>query len=291
MSDRLLRMIDSKQKIRAFAAETTELAEKARKTHQLSPVAAAALGRSLTAGAMMGAMLKNTSDKLTIQIKGNGPLGGIVVSANNQAKVKGYVYNPEVYLEPNKHGKLDVAGAIGENGYLNVIKDIGLREPYVGYVSLVSGEIAEDFSYYFLKSEQVPSVVALGVLVDTTGEVIASGGYIIQILPDAGDDVIETLENNITKISSVTSYLSEDGKIDDMVREVVGEPEMRVLDTINPEFVCDCSRERMERALISLGREELIKILEKQENIEIECHFCLGKYSFDRSSIENLLEM
>ncbi len=290
MSDKLLRMISRDQKIRAFAAETTELVETARKIHQLSPIATAALGRTLTAGAMMGVMLKNPNDKLTIQIKGDGPLGGIIAASNHQAKVKGYVHNPEVYLEPNKLGKLDVGGAVGRNGYLNVIKDLGLKEPYIGFVPLVSGEIGEDLSYYFLKSEQTPSIVALGVMVDRIGEVMTSGGFIVQVMPEAGEDVLATLEKNLGNISSVTTYLSQGKKIEEILEMVTGKIDMQVVDIIKPKFICDCSRERMEKALISLGSKELKDIIEKQGQVEIECHFCLNKYSFSKEQIDNIIE-
>ena len=288
MEDILLRIIDNDQKIRVFAAETTELAEAARRRHELSPIATAALGRTLTAGAMMGAMLKNSRDKLTIQIKGEGPLGGIIVASNSQAKVKGYVYNPEVYLPPNQYGKLDVGGAVGKNGYMNVIRDLGLKEPYIGYVPLVSGEIGEDLSFYFLKSEQTPAIVALGVLVEKTGEVIASGGFIVQVMPDVEDAIIEKLENNLKDLKSVTTYLSEGKRIKEIVEKVTGNPKMQVLETIKPEYICDCSRERMEKAIITLGEKELNDILESQGKVEIECHFCRNKYTFDRHHISEL---
>ena len=288
LEDILLRIIDNDQKLRVFAAETTELVEAARKTHHLSPVATAALGRTLTAGAMMGVMLKNSRDKLTIQIKGEGPLGGIVISSNSKAKVKGYVYNPEVYLPPNQYEKLDVGGAVGKNGYMNVIKDLGLKEPYIGYVPLVSGEIGEDLSLYFLKSEQTPAIVAVGVLVEKTGEVIASGGFIVQVMPKAEDAIIEKLENNLKQLKSLTTYLAEGTRIKEIVEKVTGNTKMQVLDTIKPEYICDCSRERMEKAIITLGEEELNNILESQGKVEIECHFCLNKYTFIRDDIEEI---
>ena len=289
MSDRLLRMLDNKQNIRVFAAETTEMVEAARRIHNLSPVAAAALGRTLTVGAMMGKMNKNPSDKLTIQIKGDGPIGGIVVVANYQAGVKGYVNNADVYLPPTQLGKLDVGGAVGKDGYINIIKDLGLKEPYIGFVPLVSGEIGEDLAYYFYKSEQTPSIVALGVLVEKTGEVIAAGGFIIQVMPGAGDDVISKLENNTKDISSVTTYLSQGMKIEDIVRMVIGSEDVEIMETTTPEFLCDCSHERMERVLASIGRQELIDILEKEGEIEIQCHFCLEKHTFGQEDINSIL--
>jgi len=290
LKDRILRMVDEELKIRIFAAETTELVEQARKTHGLSPTAAAALGRSLTGGLMMGMMLKNKKDRLTLQIKGGGPLGGIVVVSNHLGTVKGYVNNPEVYLEPNSQGKLDVGGAVGKDGYLNVIKDVGLKEPYIGFVPLVSGEIGEDIAYYFLKSEQVPSVVALGVLVDKTGEVLSSGGFMIQLLPNTGDKLIETIEANLKNFSTITTYLSNGESIEDVVKRVTGDMELKILDEIKPDYSCDCNRARMEQALISLGRNELNSIVETEGRVEIECHFCLKKYSFNQEDIDTFLE-
>lgn len=289
MKDRLVRMVDEELKIRVFGAETTKLVEKARKTHKLSPVASAALGRSLTAGLIMGTMLKNEKDRLTLQIKGGGPLGGIVVVSNHRGTVKGYVNNPEVYLDPNSKGKLDVGGAVGKDGYLNVIKDIGLKEPYIGFVPLASGEIGEDIAYYFLKSEQIPSIVALGVLVDKTGEIISSGGFIIQLLPETGEKIIDEMEKNLRNFSSVTNYLSDGEAIEDVIKRVIGEMKLRVLDETEPDYLCDCSRERMEKALVSLGKTELENIIESQGQVETECHFCLKKYSFNENDIDTLL--
>ncbi|MGE5474042.1 MAG: Hsp33 family molecular chaperone HslO [Ignavibacteriales bacterium] len=289
MKDRLLRMVDEELNIRIFAAETTSLVEEARKTHNLSPIAAAALGRSLTAALMMGVMLKNENDRLTLQIKGGGPLGGIVVVSNHRGIVKGYVNNPEVYLEPNSKGKLDVGGAVGKDGYLNVIKDVGLKEPYIGFVPLVSGEIGEDIAYYFLKSEQIPSIVALGVLVDKTGEILSSGGLIIQLLPEAGEKIINNMEENLQGFSTITNYLSNGETIEDIVKRITGNMELKVLDETEPHYTCDCSRERMEQALISLGKAELDSIIESQGQVEIECHFCLKKYSFDQKEVDGFL--
>ncbi|MGE5328147.1 MAG: Hsp33 family molecular chaperone HslO [Deltaproteobacteria bacterium] len=286
MKDKLLRLTDKNLKIRVFAAQTTNLVEEARKTHNLSPVASAALGRTLTASLMMGMMLKNEDDRLTIQIKGGGPLGGIVVVSNHRGNVKGYVSNPEVYLEANSLGKLDVGGAVGKDGYLNVIKDIGLKEPYIGFIPLVSGEIAEDIAYYFLKSEQIPSAVALGVLVDKTEEVISSGGFIIQLLPKTEENVIEKIEANLQSFSTVTNYLSAGESIENIVKRVTGDMELKILDEIEPEYLCDCSRERMEQALISLGRTELNSILEEEGHVQIECHFCLKKYCFNQEEVD-----
>lgn len=286
LKDRLLRMVDEELNIRIFAAETTSLVEEARKTHNLSPITAAALGRSLTAALMMGVMLKNENDRLTLQIKGGGPLGGIVVVSNHRGVVKGYVNNPEVYLEPNSKGKLDVGGAVGKDGYLNVIKDVGLKEPYIGFVPLVSGEIGEDIAYYFLKSEQIPSIVALGVLVDKTGEILSSGGLIIQLLPEAGEKIINNMEENLQGFSTITNYLSNGETIEDIVKRITGNMELKVLDETEPHYTCDCNRERMEQALISLGKAELDSIIESQGQVEIECHFCLKKYSFDQKEVD-----
>lgn len=287
MKDRLIRMLDKEQGIRMFAADTTQLVEQARILHGLSPIATAALGRALTAGVMMGRMLKNDTDRITMQIKGDGPLGGLIVCADQMGRAKGYVNNPEVYLDANKNGKLDVGGAIGE-GQLNIAKDIGLKEPYVGFTPLVSGEIGEDLAYYFYKSEQTPSIVALGVLVDKDGKVINSGGFIIQIMPDAEESVIERLENNLKGISSVTEYLKQGIKIDDVVRKVVDNERAQITDEIGPQYICDCNSQRVERAIISLGKQEAEKIAEKEGMIEIECYFCLKKYQYGIENVKKL---
>ncbi len=290
MQDYIIRATAAEGTVRAFAAATTDMAGKAMEIHGLSPLAAAALGRTMTAAAMMSQTLKGERDTLTIQIKSDGPLGGIVVVSGTNANVRGYVHNPGVYLPLNRSGKFDVSGAIGKNGYLNVIKDFGLKEPYIGYVDLVSGEIAEDIAYYFAYSEQVPSIVALGVLVDTDGTVMNSGGFIIQLMPGAEDDMIGFLENRVKEIPSVTALLADGKTPEDILDMVLGEKGLNISGRTSCGFQCNCSRERMERNIISLGKAEIMSIIEDQHNAEVQCHFCNKKYMFREEDLLSLLD-
>lgn len=289
MEDRLIRLVDKDLKLRIFAGVTTKVVEEARKIHNTAPVASAALGRTLTAGLMMGMMQKSTKEKTTIQIKGDGPLGGIVVASNQKGIVKGYVNNPDINLPPNSKGKLDVSGAIGKDGYLNVIKDIGMKEPYISFLPLVSGEIGEDFSYYFMKSEQIPSAVALGVLVDIDGSIIASGGFIIHLMPDAEEEIIKKIENNLENFTAITNYLAGGESMEKILSRVLGDMELKLLEEIVPKYLCDCSTERMESALISLGKSQLDDIISTEGKVEIQCHFCLKKYLFNQEQVDNIL--
>jgi len=252
MEDYIIRASAANSQIRAFAATTREMVEFARETHGTSPVATAALGRLLTAGAMMGIMMKGEKDILTLQIKGNGPMGGLTVTANSKGFVKGYVHHPEVMLPPSKLGKLDVGGALGA-GTLIVIKDLGLKEPYVGQTELVSGEIAEDLTYYFASSEQVPSAVALGVLMNKNNTVKRAGGFIIQLLPFADEEVISKLEAKIGEINGITSLLDQDMTPEMILEYVLGDFGLEILDKSPTSFECDCSKERVEKAIISIG--------------------------------------
>lgn len=276
--------------VRAFATVTTNLLGELRDTHKLSPVASVALGRTISAAVMMSKSLKGANDTITIQIKGNGPLGGIVVVTDSEANVRGYVYNPNVYLPLNSFGKLDVSGAIGKKGYLNIIKDMRLKEPYIGFVNLVSGEVAEDITYYFAYSEQIPSVVSLGVLVDPQEQILKSGGFIIQLMPGAQDDTIEYLENKIKTIPPITKLL-ESGETPESILGIIFEDvNMKILDKTSCIYKCNCSRERMERNMISLGRKEIQKIIEEQHWAETQCHFCNKKYSFSEFDLNSLLQ-
>lgn len=290
MQDYIVRATAAEGSVRAVAAITTDMVREARDTHELSPVASAALGRTLTAAAIMSLSLKNPKDALTIQIKGDGPLGGIVVVTDAFANVRGYVYNPQVYLPLNEKGKFDVAGAVGREGYLNVIKDLGLKEPYVGYVNLVSGEIGEDLAYYFANSEQVPSVVSLGVLVQPDETIANAGGFFIQLMPGAGDDIIDYLERKVSEIPPVTKLLSEGKSAEQILELILGEKGIRFIDSMECRYVCNCSKERMERAIISLGRQEIKNIIEEQQEAELQCHFCNNKYTFSKEELEDLLE-
>ncbi|NLK97216.1 Hsp33 family molecular chaperone HslO [Defluviitalea saccharophila] len=287
MEDYIIRATDAKKQIRAFGAVTTHLVDEASKIHGTSPVVSAALGRLLTAAAMMGQMLKGEKDIITLQIKGNGPLQGIVVTADMQGNVKGYPYNSIVDLPLNSIGKLDVSRAVGE-GTLTVIKDLGLKEPYVGQINLVSGEIAEDLTYYFANSEQTPSAVALGVLVDRDYSIKQAGGFIVQLLPEAEDDTIQNLENRLKSIASVTQLLEEGKQPEDILKLLLGD--IIVMDKIPVRFHCNCSRERVEKALISIGLKDLKEILEQDHKAELKCHFCNKSYIFEDTDLQKIID-
>jgi molecular chaperone Hsp33 len=286
MQDYLIRATALKGKVRAFAARTTSVVNELSSRHKMTPTATAALGRTSTAALMMGAMLKG-EEKLTIQVKGGGPIGQIVVDANARGEVRGYVDHPEVDLPLNDVGKLDVAGAVGTDGFIYVIKDLGLKEPYRGSVPIVSGEIAEDFTYYFAKSEQTPSAVALGVLVDIDYSVKAAGGFIIQLLPGLADEEIEDIERQLSKLPSVTSMIDRGETPETMLKHIFSD--VQVLEKMDVVFRCKCSRERVEQTLISLGQEELESMLAEEGKAEVVCHFCNEAYSFNASQLERLI--
>lgn len=287
MKDYVVRAIANNDNIRMFAAVTTNLVENASKIHNTTPVATAALGRMLTACAMMGVMLKGEKDTLTLQIKGDGPLGGVVVVGDSNANVRGYVYNPEVDIPLKSNGKLDVGGAIGE-GTFTVIKDIGMREPYIGKVALVSGEIGEDLTYYFHKSEQINSAVGLGVLIERDYSIGASGGFIIQVMPGIEEETIEKLEKNIAEVTSVTELFKKYKTPEEVLKQVLNGFDITITDKINTNYLCTCSKERVERALISIGKEELKSLIEEQGEAEMSCHFCDKKYYFDKAELQSL---
>ena len=288
MKDYIIRAIAANDQIRAFAAVTTETVEEARKDHNTSPVATAALGRLLTAGAMMGTMMKGDKDILTLQIKAGGPLEGITVTADSKGRVKGYVGNPNVCIPANSKGKLDVAGAVGV-GFMNVIKDMGLKEPYVGQVALQTSEIAEDLTYYFATSEQVPSAVGLGVLMNKDNTVRQAGGFIVQLMPFAEESTIAKLEENVQKITSVTSLLEEGHTPESLLEKVLDGFDMEINEKIPTEFYCNCSRERVEKALISIGRKELNEMIQEGKPIEMNCHFCNHNYEFTVEELKEIL--
>ena len=287
MKDYIIRAIAANDQIRAFAAVTTETVETARQDHNTSPVATAALGRLLTAGAMMGVMMKGDKDILTLQIKAGGPLEGITVTADSRGRVKGYVGNPDVCIPANSKGKLDVAGAVGV-GFMNVIKDMGLKEPYVGQVVLQTSEIAEDLTYYFATSEQVPSAVGLGVLVDVDGSVKQAGGFIIQLMPFTPDEVVDALEKKIGEIASVTEMLEAGNTPEQILEIILGDMGLEITDTMPASFQCDCSKERVARAIATLSRKDLDDIIKDGESIEVKCQFCNKSYHFD---VDELKEM
>jgi molecular chaperone Hsp33 len=287
MEDYIIRGTAANNQIRFFAAYTRDVVETARQKHNTSPVATAALGRLLTAGAMMGSMCKNEQDILTLKIQCQGPIGGLMVTADSHANVKGYVHNPNVMLPIRADGKLDVGGAL-DLGVMSVIKDIGLKDPYVGQTHLVSGEIAEDLTYYFATSEQVPSSVALGVLMEKDNTVKHAGGFIIQLMPFAEDEVIDALEKKISEFTSVTSELDQ-GKTPEMIMEdLLGDFGITIYDHIPTKFDCNCSKERVEKAVISVGEKELKDMINDGKSIEVNCHFCNTNYTF---SVEELKEM
>lgn len=279
MNDYIIRATAANDQIRAFAAVTTEMVETAREHHNTSPVATAALGRLLTAGAMMGSMMKGEKDVLTLQIKAGGPLQGITVTADSQGNVKGYVGNPDVCIPANSKGKLDVAGAVGP-GFLTVIKDMGLKEPYSGQVMLQTCEIAEDLTYYFATSEQVPSAVGLGVLMNKNNTVRQAGGFIVQLMPFAEEEVISRLEQNVQKINSVTNLLEEGHTPESLLEKVLEGFDMQINEKMDTRFHCNCSKERVAKALISIGRKELNEMIQEGKPIEMNCHFCNTNYNF-----------
>lgn len=287
--DTIYRVTAGNGEIRGFFADTKELVDTAVRLHETTPVAGAALGRLLTAGAMMGETLKGSKDLLTLQIKGDGPLGTILVTADGEHHVKGYVNHPQVELPLNEIGKLDVAKAVGK-GNLTVIRDLGLKEPYVGQIELVSGEIADDLTYYFASSEQTPSVVALGVLVDVDYHIRQSGGFIVQLMPGATEESISLLENNIHQIKSVTQMLEEGIGVAGMIDRVFAGFEYQILETSQPTFYCNCNHERVEKALISIGKKDIQSLIDDGETIEMKCHFCNKKYYFEISELQKILE-
>ncbi|WP_373213135.1 Hsp33 family molecular chaperone HslO [Ruminococcus sp. 5_1_39BFAA] len=288
MSDYIIRAVAANRQIRAFAAVTTDLVETARKDHNTSPVATAALGRLLTGGAMMGTMMKGEKDVLTLQIKAGGPLQGITVTADSQGNVKGYVGNPDVCIPANSKGKLDVAGAVGV-GFMNVIKDMGMKEPYLGQVALQTSEIAEDLTYYFATSEQVPSAVGLGVLMNKNNTVRQAGGFIVQLMPFAEESVISRLEQNVAKISSVTSLLEEGHTPESLLETVLDGFDVEINDRVPTQFYCNCSKSRVEKALISIGRKELNEMIQEGKPVELNCHFCNTNYTFTVEELKEIL--
>lgn len=289
MSDYIVRATAANSQIRAFAITSRELVEHAREIHNTSPVATAALGRLLSAGAMMGAMMKGEKDLLTLQIKGSGALGGITVTADSQARVKGYVNEPLVLLPPNAKGKLDVGGAVG-SGMLQVIKDMGLKEPYVGQTALQTGEIAEDLTYYFATSEQIPSSVGLGVLLNKNNTVRQAGGFIIQLMPFTEDKVIDELEKKLSEVKSVTELLDQGLTPEQILEELLGDFGLEITDTIPASFYCNCSKERVEKAIISIGSKEIREMIQEGRPIEVKCHFCNHAYTFNIEELKGILQ-
>lgn len=288
--DYMIRAMDKKKTFRLFMVRSTDTVEEARLNHNTTPTASAALGRTLTAGLMMGFMMKNEKDRLTININGGGPIGTIMVVSDNSGHVKGYVGNPNVDLDLKENGKLNVSGAVGTQGKLTVMMDIGLREPYVGSTDLATGEIGDDIALYYYLSEQQNTAVALGVLVDTDYSIKSAGGFIVQTLPFIEEEDLLKLEKALSNLKSVSEYFDNEKDVEEIAREIFSEFEIEVFDKIPVSFKCDCSEERMEEALISLGKEELKKIIEEDQKIETVCHFCSKKYLFEGDKLKNILK-
>lgn len=289
MGDQLVRAISRDGYIKATAVSTRSLTERAREIHHTTPVATAALGRTLAACSMMGNALKGDGSSVTLQIKGNGPLGTVLAVSDNEGYVRGTVDDPSADLPLRPDGKLDVGGAVGNEGTLTVIRDLHMKEPYVGSVALLGGEIAEDLAAYFVESEQIPTACGLGVLIDRDRSVLAAGGYLIQLLPGAGEDIISKVEGGILASGGVTGLLREDGDPASLLRRVLPEFELEILEVSEIGYRCYCSRERMERALISLGPEELRSLIEEQGEAELTCRFCDSVQHFSREELEKLL--
>ncbi|WP_272047576.1 Hsp33 family molecular chaperone HslO [Paenibacillus thiaminolyticus] len=285
MQDMLVRGTGLGGKVRIFAVRTTGLVNELQRRHGAYPTATAALGRTVTAAAMMGAMLKG-DEKLTVQVKGDGPIGQIVADANAHGEVRGYVTHPQVHLASNAQGKLDVAGAVGRSGFIHVIKDLGLKEPYRGSSPIISGELAEDFTYYFATSEQTPSAVGLGVLVDVDNSVLHAGGFIVQLLPGLTEEQIDQIEYSLSVLPPVTALLDQGMELDELVTWIISDA--NVMEQMPIRFQCQCSRERVERTLISVGKGELTAMIEEDGQAEVVCHFCNEKYSFGREELEQL---
>jgi molecular chaperone Hsp33 len=289
MSDYIVRATGANHQVRAFAATTRDVVETARAAHNTSPVATAALGRLLTAGALMGTMMKNEKDMLTVQIKCDGPIQGLTVTADVNGNVKGYVVNPNVMLPPSKQGKLDVANALGL-GVLSVIKDMGLKEPYVGDTILTTSEIAEDLTYYFATSEQVPSSVGLGVLMEKDNTVKQAGGFIVQVMPFVEDEVLDKLEANIAKLEPVTTMLDKGMTPEEILETVLEGMDVDYTDKLPTKFQCNCSKERVEKALISVGRKDIQEMIDDGKEIEMHCHFCNTSYPFTVEELKEILK-
>lgn len=288
MEDYIIRGMAADNQVRFFAAYSKNLVEEARQRHNTSPVVTAALGRLLTAGAMMGSMCKNESDLVTLKIQGDGPVGGLTVTADSHANVKGYANNPVVIIPPNWGGKLDVGAAIGY-GTLTVIKDIGLKEPYSGQTPLTTSEIADDLTYYFASSEQIPTSVALGVLMEKNNTVKQAGGFIIQLMPFASEEVISALEKKIASFSSITTHLDNGETPEEIIAQMFEGFDVTITDKIPTKFQCNCSKERVSKAVISIGKKDIQEMIDDGKEVEVNCHFCNSHYKFSVEELEELL--
>lgn len=288
MKDYLVRGIAYDGQVRAFATNTTETVGEAQRRHNTWPVVSAALGRSMTASVMMGAMLKG-DDKITVKIEGNGPIGPMVIDADAKGDVRGFVTNPHVHFELNEQGKLDVRAGVGSQGALTVVKDLGLRDMFSGQTPIVSGEIAEDFTYYFASSEQVPSSVGLGVLVNPDNTILAAGGFIIQLMPGCDEETIEAIEKRLSSIEPVSKMIEKGYSPEQILEAVLGEGNVQILSSMPVQFQCQCSKERFGAAIISLGIGEIQEMIDEDGQAEAQCHFCLEKYHFDKNELEGFV--
>lgn len=289
MSDYLVRAIGFNGSVRAFAVSSTETVGEAQRRHDTWPTASAALGRTMTAGVMMGAMQKG-DDQLTIKVQGDGPIGAIIIDANAKGEVRGYAMNPHVDFELNQFGKLDVRRAVGTQGSLSVVKDAGLRDYFTGQVELVSGELGEDFAYYFTKSEQTPSAVGLGVLVNPDYTIKAAGGFIVQVMPGVDDETITQIEEALSKIEPVSKMIEKGFTPEEILEAVLGKEHVEILDRQDVTFSCNCSKDRFSNALIGLGEEELQAMIDEDHGAEAECHFCMEKYSYSEDELRDIIE-
>lgn len=288
MNDYLVKALAFEGQVRAYAVRSTNTVSEAQRRHQTWPTASAALGRAMTAGVMMGAMLKG-EEKLTIKINGGGPLGPILVDSNAKGKVRGYVTNPQTHFELNEHGKLDVRRAVGTDGMLSVVKDIGLRDFFTGQVPLISGELGEDFTYYFVSSEQIPSSVGVGVLVNPDHTILAAGGFIIQLMPGVEEKTITFIENHLQQIPPVSKLIQQGLTPEELLDEVLGKGNVKILESIPVAFECNCSKERFSDAIISLGKREIQEMIDQDEQAEAQCHFCNETYYFSKEELEEIL--
>lgn len=289
MKDYLVRALAFDGQVRAYSTITTHAVSEAQRRHDTWRTASAALGRSLTAGVMMGAMLKG-DQKLTIKVEGNGPIGHILVDANAHGEVRGYVAHPHVDFEANENGKLRVYEAVGTEGYVTIIKDIGLREPFVGQVPIISGELGEDFTYYFAASEQTPASVGVGVLVNGDDSILAAGGFVLQMMPGAEEETITFIEKRLNEIPPISKLIEDGLTPEEILYSILDKENVKVLDRLDVTFQCTCSRERIEGVLSSLGIEELRKIQDEEEETEVHCHFCNERYTFSKQDIGNLID-
>lgn len=287
MADYLVRAIAFDGQVRAYAVKSTETVEEARRRQDTWATTSAALGRTLTISSMMGAMLKG-EDKITVKVEGDGPAGAIIADADSKGHVRGYIKNPHVDFDLNDQGKLDVARAVGTAGTLSVVKDLGMKDYFTGQVPLISGEISEDFTYYFANSEQVPSAIGAGVLVDTDYSILASGGFIVQMLPGADDETTTQIEKKLSEMPAISSLVRDGKTPEEILHTVLGEENVQVLDTMPVKFQCHCSRERVETAISSLGDEEIQRMIEEDEGAEAKCHFCNEDYQFDADDLKEL---